>query len=295
METKLSLWGKIKAYRLKNNFIVMMFLVVIFILSFVVYLQPAARNNDVVSNIAMALFTSLLATIFAMCAEIYVQFKSYENDQFLEDIHTFGIANLNKNKEVLLRDLLRECDRVIWISGYRLIMTNHLKVDIGAAVERGVEVRAVLCPPWTAAFQMVYGTHEKVMNNYYQVLHAIDEARKDDVIYDIRFTDKPLFSDTYKVDQNLVTGPYMHNRDKEYNRIMAKDFFSYNLVKKSKLYNIVESEYLTLCDEAVQVLNWEKFREAYKAVKSGDLREAEKIAMLESACDSLVSQENVQE
>lgn len=295
METKLSLWGKIKAYRLKNNFIVMVFLVVIFLLSFVVYLQPAARNNDVVSNIAMALFTSLLATIFAMCAEIYVQFKSYENDQFLEDIHTFGIANLNKNKEVLLRDLLRECDRVIWISGYRLIMTNHLKVDIGAAVERGVEVRAVLCPPWTAAFQMVYGTHEKVMNNYYQVLHAIDEARKDGVIYDIRFTDKPLFSDTYKVDQNLVTGPYMHNRDKEYNRIMAKDFFSYNLVKKSKLYNIVESEYLTLCDEAVQVLNWEKFREAYNAVKRGDLREAEKIAMLESACDSLASEQKESE
>ena len=290
METKLSVWGKIKAYRLKNNVIVMVFLAVVFVLSFVVYLQPEARKNEVVSNIAMAIFTSLLATIFAMCAEIYVQFKTNENDQFLEDIHTFGIANLNKNKEVLLRDLLHDCERIIWISGYRLIMTDHLKSEIGEAIRRGANVKAILCPPWTTAFQLVYGKREKVMDHYFQVLHAIDEAARQGGNYDIRFTEKPLFSDTYKVDLHLVTGPYMHNKDKEYNRIMAKDFFSYNLVKKSKLYNIVEGEYLTLCEEAVCVLNWERFREAYKISLTSDLRETEKIELLKNACD-VITQE----
>lgn len=287
MESKLSIWGKLKAYRLKNNVIVMIFLVVVIILSFIVYLQPQARENEVISSIAMAFFTSLLATIFAMCADIYVQFKTNENDQFLEDIHTFGIANLNKNKEALLREQLRDCDREFWISGYRLIMTNHLKSDIAKAVQRGASVRAILCPPWTTAFQLVYGKQEKVMDNYFQVFHAIDEARKPGEFYDIRFTEKPLFSDTYKVDQNLVTGPYMHNKDKEYNRIMAKDFFSYNLVKKSKLYGIVEGEYLTLCEEATEILNWERFRDAYEQVQAGDLRETEKIELLRKACDPL--------
>lgn len=285
MDKKLSLWGKIKAYRLKNNVVVMIFLTVVFILSVVVYMQPSTRNNEVISNIALAIFTSLLATIFAMFAEICVQFKTYENDQFLEDIHTFGIANLNRNKEEVLRDLLEECDKTIWISGYRLIMTNNLKNNIGEAMHRGAEVTAVLCPPWADGFKLVYGTNEKVMDFYFQVLHVIDGARQEKKRYQIFFTEKPLFSDTYRIDQNLVTGPYMHNRDKEYHRTMAKDFFSYNLVKKSRLHSLVEGEYLTLCEEAEQVLNWEKFREAFNKYETGDYRELEKMELLKEACD----------
>lgn len=286
MEKKLSLWGKIKAYRLKNNVMVMAFLIAVFLLSVLVYLQPSARNNEVISNIALAVFTSLLATIFSMCAEIYVQFKKYENDQFLEDIHTFGIANLNRNKEQVLRELLDDCDKTIWISGYRLIMTNNLKKSIAEAMQRGAEVTAVLCPPWSNAFQLVYGENEKVMDYYFQVFHAMDEARQDKKACDILFTEKPLFSDTYRVDQNLVTGPYMHNKDKEFHRAMAKDFFSYNLVKKSRLHSLVENEYQTLCEEAAKQLNWDKFREAYKKYEAGDYRETEKIQLLKEACDA---------
>jgi hypothetical protein len=284
MEHRLSLWEKIKAYRLKNNCIVLIFLCVVFIVSLLVYLQPRFREDEVIADIALACFTSLLATIFAMCAELYVQFKSSENDRFLEDIHTFGIDNLNKNKEIVLSDLLHDCRDEFWISGYRLILTRNLKSEIESAVERGVRIKAILCPPWTEAFRLVYGEHEKSMDNYFEVLHAICEKRKPDLEYDIRFVEKPLFSDTYKVDQNLVTGPYMHNRDSEYNRMMAKDFFSYNLVKKSELYNLVEGEFLTLMNEAALVLDWEKFKDAYQRLCEEDLRESEKMQLLKSAC-----------
>ena len=102
--------------------------------------------------------------------------------------------------------------------------------------------------------------------------------------YSIYFTDKPLFSDTYKVDQNLVTGPYMHNRDGEYKRLMAKDFFSYNLVKKSRLYELVESEFLTLCEEATHELDWEKFARAYEEQETKDLNDEQKCRLLQEAC-----------
>jgi hypothetical protein len=288
MNHKLSLWEKIKAYHLKNNCIVLIVLCLIFLISFLVYLQPKWRNNDVIANIALACFTSLLATILAMCAEIYVQFKSSENDQFLEDIHTFGIANLNKNKEVLLRELLQDCDKEFWISGYRLILTRNLRPEIESIVKRGVKIKALLCPPWTEAFRLVYGEREKVMDNYFEVLHVIrvnQMSTTETTDYDIRFIEKPLFSDTYKVDMHLVSGPYMHNRDQKYNRIMAKDFFSYNLIKKSELYTIVETEYLTLMDEASLVLDWEKFDSAYQKLCEEDLRESEKMELLKSACE----------
>lgn len=284
MDKKLSFWSKLKAYRLKNNVLVIIFISIVFILSLVVYMLPGVSENAVISNLALAIFTSLLATIFAMLAEVYVSYKKFENDQFLEDIHTFGIANLNKNKETLLRDMLVDCDRWIWISGYRLILTDHIKSDIAAAIRRGAKVTALLCPPWAIGFQLVYGEQEKVMDNYFNVLHSIKEAMKTYEGFDIFFVDKPLFSDTYRIDQQLVTGPYMHNKDPEYNRIMAKDFFSYNLVRKSKLYEIIDNEYRTLCEEAKLKLDWDKFEASYNTLKAGDYRESEKRELLLSAC-----------
>lgn len=295
MEKKLSLWAKIKAYRLKNNVIVMLFLVLIIVILLFVYISPLWKDNEVVANIALAVFTSLLATILAMCAEIYVQFKAYENDQFLEDIHTFGIANLNQDKGALLQEFLSECDHEIWISGYRLILTDTLKSDISKAVERGAAVKAVICPPWTEAFRMVYGEHEKVMDYYFNVFHAISMAKKhSENKFEIRFIDKPIFSDTYKIDQNLVTGPYMHNRDEQYNWTMAKDFFSYILIKKSKLYHLVETEYLTLFEEAKFRLNWEKFDQKYQEKLVSDWCEKQKIDALFAACDEVGDEEAVE-
>lgn len=286
MKNRLSFWEKLKAYRLKNNVVIVIVLFWIVVLSIVLYLVPGIRHDAVLGNILMAVFTSFLATIMSLIAEVYVKFKDNERDQFLEDIHTFGIDNLNKNKEDVLKELLKDSDNMIWISGYRLIMTNRIKADIAEAIRRGAEVRAILCPPWSEAFHMVYGTNAKVADNYYQVLYSIYKAKEgmENRDYKIYFINKPLFSDTYRVDQNLVTGPYMHNKDGEYKRLMAKDFFSYNLVKKSRLYELVESEFLTLCNEAGYELDWEKFAKAYEEQESKDLNDEQKCRLLQDAC-----------
>lgn len=296
MEKKLSLWARVKAYRLKNNVVVMFFLVLIIGISLVIYTSPLCRGNEVLANIALAVFTSLMATVLAMCAEIYVKFKTYENDQFLEDIHKFGIANLNQDKGNLLRTLLNECDNEIWISGYRLILSDTLADDIAEAIMRNATGKAVICPPWSEAFCMVYGENEKVMDYYYNVFHAISMAKnKSKGNFDIHFIDKPIFSDTYKIDQNIVTGPYMHNRDDKWNRTMAKDFFSYILVKESQLYKLVVAEYKTLFEEAKYSLNWERFDQVYQYKLANDWCEREKREALLSACDEVKPIELVDE
>lgn len=287
MDRKSTLWNRLVSYKLRNNIIVLFFLIGIFVISIGVYLNPDWRSNEVISNVALAFITSLLATIFAMVAEIYVKYKSHVNDVFLEDIHSFGIEKLTADKKVYMKELLEDCHETIWISGYRLIMTNQLSGDIKKAIQRGASATAVLCPPWTESFKLVYGENEKVADNYFNVFESIYNAtvhaKLDLNNYQIFFIDKPLFSDTYKVDQNLITGPYMHNKDEQNKRVTANDFFSYNLVKKRPLYNMVEKEFKTLCGEATSVLDWNKFKAVYDSYIAQDWNEAEKIENLKSA------------
>ena len=103
-------------------------------------------------------------------------------------------------------------------------------------------------------------------------------------ICEVRFTKKPLFSDTYKVDMNIITGPYMHNHDEEHHRITANDFFTYDLIKKSHLYNLVKNEYLTLWNEADETLVWSNYLLAAEQIKINDLREKEKVKLISEAC-----------
>ena len=270
----------------------------IFVLSLVLYQLPELRGNAVVSSILVALFTSLLVTVFTMIADIVVSYQSHKNEQFLENLSEFGIKNLYRDKKVALQTLLSDCDRMIWISGYRLILTRNLKKDIYESIRRGADVKAVICPPWEEAFKMVYGDNEKVLDNYLQVFDVINKGRKEmnktSKQMQIVFVDKPIFSDTYRVDQNLITGPYMHNRDEEYHRLMAKDFFSYNIVRQSSLYKIVDDEYKTLFSEAKYRLDWDKFEKVYQEIESSDYREAEKMAKLQEACEEIGPDEKLE-
>lgn len=296
MRAKLNFKEKLEAYHLVNTMYVIVVLGIITLLSIILYANPIIRKNEIWGNIALAVFTSLLASIVAISAELYVQFKASERDLFLEDIHTFGIASLNQNKEVALRDMLKECDNEIWISGYRLIMTEHLKEDIAkAVVEHGVKVKLLACPPWEVAYQMVFGK-DKVMDNYYKVIHAIRSAEKkyyDNMphsskipLLEVRFVNKPIFSDTYRVDQNLITGPYMHNINEENQRIEAKDYFSYNVATKSPLYGYITDEFHMLWESASKdagfILNLEEFDKAYDMYLASDYNEEGKMNLLKN-------------
>lgn len=288
MQRNLSIWEKLKAYRLENNVYVLIMLVVSVLISLAVYVTPFFRDYKFVPELALACGTSLLATIFVVATDVYVKYQNHKDDQFLEGVHEFGISNLHFNKQKLLEDLLGDCEREIWISGYRLILTRNIANHISDAVKRGATVKIIVCPPWREGFKSVYGEHDKVLDNYFKVFQAIARASHDvESCCEVRFTSKPIFNDTYKVDGHLITGPYMHNRDEDYNRITANDFFTYDLVKKSRLYRLVENEYETIWEEAEETLVWSEFKKIADDFVHKDLREREKIELMRSACVSI--------
>ena len=261
---------RLKAYKLTTQLLITILLFVIALVALSLYLIPAIRNNVIAEKLLLALFTSLLVSVITMLVNITIEFNKHKSEEYLENLREFGIGNLYPNKENTLKELLVDCDRTIWVSGYRLIMTNRLKQDFAEAVKRGADYIAVITPPWSEAYKLVYGDDESVINNYINVFEVVNiarKSRKDNFTCEVYFVNKPLFSDTYRVDQKILTGPYMHNKDKEFNRLMARDFFSYDIVRQSNLAKLVNDEYRTLCDEAEKRLDWDKFESLIKTMR----------------------------
>ncbi len=283
-----SLISKLRAYKLEPQIVVVCIVAVIFIVSFWLYHLEEFQKNEVALNLLLAIFTSLLVTVFTMVADIVVAYQQHENETFFEDMHEFGIESLSGDKETVLRERLQECKKTIWVTGYRLILTERLKKDIYEAVLRGADFYAVICPPWTEAFQMVYGEHERVMDYYVKVFGEVLKAKKKcgrtDGIFEVHFVNKPIFSDTYRADQYLITGPYMHNKDEEFHKMMAKDFFSYSVVRESRLSQIIKDEYrLLFHQEYESALDWTKFEEVYEDISTNDYTDSKKMKRFQSA------------
>lgn len=288
MNSKRSLWQKLQAYKLHNNVYVVLMLAASVLGSILLYVSPL-RESRFVPELALACATSLLASIFSLVSDIYVKYKNHENDKLLEGIHEFGINDLHFNKQLLLEHLLKTCDKEVWVSGYRLILTSKISTSLSQAIKQGAVIKILISPPWLDGFQLVYGDYDPIIDNYCKVFNAIAKACREaerpvEQICEVRFTKKPLFSDTYKVDLHIVTGPYMHNRDEDDHRITANDFFTYNLIKKSRLYHLVENEYITLWEEADSLLVWDNYAKASEKIRTNDLREKEKIELIKNAC-----------
>jgi len=291
VNSRRSIWQKLQAYKLHNNVYVVIMLAVSVAGSILIYVSPL-RESRFVPELALACATSLLASIFQLVSDIYVKYKNLENDKLLEGIHEFGINDLHFNKQQLLEHLLKSCDREVWVSGYRLILTSKIAPSLSQAIRQGANLKLLISPPWMDGFKLVYGENDRVIDNYCKVFSAIAKACREagrpvEEVCEVRFTQKPLFSDTYKVDLHIVTGPYMHNRDEDDHRITANDFFTYNLIKKSRLYNLVENEYMTLWEEADSVLVWEAYAKASEQIRIQDLREKEKIELMQEASQPL--------
>lgn len=291
MNSKRSIWQKLQAYKLHNNVYAVLMLAASVLGSIMIYVSPL-REIRFVPELTLACATSLLASIFALVSDIYVKYKNHENDKLLEGIHEFGISDLHFNKQLLLEHLLKTCDKEVWVSGYRLILTSKIAASLSQAIKQGAVIKILISPPWLEGYRLVYGDHDRIIDNYCKVFSTIAKACREadrpvDQICEVRFTSKPLFSDTYKVDLHIVTGPYMHNRDEDNLRITANDFFTYNLIKKSRLYHMVENEYLTLWEESDSMLVWEKYAKASEYIRTNDLREKEKIELLKDACQPI--------
>lgn len=219
-----------------------------------------------------------------------MRYKNFDKDQFFEEIYEFGIRALHFNKKELLEELLPRCRKELYLSGYRLILLSEVSSLLTSAVERGVKVRVVVVPPWCGSFQMVYGT-EKVIDNYCRVFRALapNSMSTEDIDgqCEVRFVGKPLFSDTYQVDNHLITGPYLHNKTPQDGRITAGDFFTYDIDRRSQLHDLVQAENDTLWDEAEGKLDWGRFLSVDRQIQKGDFTEKDKIDLMKSACISL--------
>ncbi len=287
-----SLWQKLKSYRLHHNVYVMMALVVAVIFSTVAfYFLYATGDQGFLFNLMIAVSTSLLASIFCMISDLILKYKEAESDKLMKGLHEFGISDLHFDKLELLENLMADCSRECWLSGYRLILTRKLIPHIESVVERGLTIRILVCPPWSDAYKSVYGTNDLTIDNYCKVFRAVlraagspAEAAK---LCQVKFTDKPLFNDTYKVDDYLITGSFLHNRDKEYGRITAGDFFCFDLERRSQLYDLINEEYLTLWDEATNCLDWNGFAKICEEYWTEDLRESEKIRWIQNVCQKI--------
>lgn len=292
MKPELSFRKKLEAYHLSQQVVVITVLVLVTIASAAVYMIPDVRKNEIAANLLLAVFTSLMASIVAITVETYVSYKAAEKDEFIEDLHTFGIARLNHNKEEALRKLLFTCDKELWISGYRLIMTANLRHDIAAAIEHhGVNVRILVCPPWSEAFHLIYD-EDKVMDHYFEIAHTLYRAQqhyyqqtgdRHKAKIEFRTVRRPIFNDTYKVDTRFVTGPYMHNKDKDNKKITAKDFFSYDVMERSTFYTLVKDEFEGLWMEADSVLDLAALEEQYQQYRNSDCNDREKQQLFRAA------------
>ena len=284
-----TLWQRLKDYGLMNTVYVLGLLLFATVVSALIfYYLYTTGDHGFWFELMLAVATSLLASMFCMVSELIVKYKECENDKLVKGLHEFGISDLHFDKKALLKELISKCQKDCWISGYRLILTKGLSTDLTELIIERREIRILVCPPWTDAYKSVYGTKDQSIDNYYWILKAILNGAEGDIamadkLCRVRFTNKPLFNDTYKVDDYLVTGSYMHNRDAEHGRITASDFFCFDLQKKTQLYRRIYEEYETLWEEAAGELDWAKFDAAYKQMKQEDLREAERIELLQNA------------
>jgi len=226
-------------------------LIALFLLLSVSVVSYAMTTIPIISQISMAVFTSLLATILMTFFDLFVKYRNFEHTQFIDNLYSFGIHNLHFDKKTLLQSLIKDAHEQIWVSGYRLILTVELSRDILSAIERRIDVRILACPPWSEAYGLVYGEGTGIIDNYlalFKVMTSYSSLSEHQI--EVRFSDTPLFNDTYRVDNKIVTSPYMHNRDVIFGTMTAHDFFTYELDKNYRLYHLMEDEYTALWDQS---------------------------------------------
>ena len=177
------------------------------------------------------------------------------------------------HKDELLESILPRCSSEIWISGYRLIMTaktSFLKALTAACKNSpGLQVKVLAVAPWSETFQLVYG-QEDVTDNYFKVFYTLCHCRREYGTHlEIRLTNKPIFNDTYKVDDRFVTGPYLHCISKNQTKITAKDFFSLDINDPRKeLFTLVSKDYLAVWASAGKVLDCDRFLDSFPEKKN---------------------------
>lgn len=259
----------LKQYKLTGNLLfssLLVFLTVIFLLIWLF-----SSDKGIMHELSIAFSTSLIASLLCLISDSFLKYKESKNDEYINSLKGFGISNLQFHKDIVLEAMIPDCKKEIWISGYRLIMTAKTSflhsIEMCCRKRNGIKIRLLLVPPWTKSFNLIYGD-EDVSDNYLKVLSTIASyMEKYKAIPEVRFTEKPIFNDTYKVDDCFVTGPYLHCSNADTNeKITAKDFFSLVIDEPRKeLFGIIYNDYTALWEDMSFLFDFEGFYKEYKS------------------------------
>ena len=282
-----SLIQYIDQYHLGSNIFFSVLLVLFTALFLVTWLYT---QDGVFHELSLAIATSLMASLLCLMSDTFLKIRESKNDAYISKLKSFGIENLQFNKNEILESVIPNCRKEIWISGCRLIMTSKssFRQALVTACKRSpqMHIKLLAAPPWSSAYQLVYGD-EQVSLNYIKILKDLLKCVQEyDMQMEVHFSQKPLFSDTYKVDDRFITGPYLNCADRYNNRITAKDFFSLDITDPDKeLYQIIYDDYMALWDEATEKLDLQKFARALSAVDNpAALTEQARIELLRGSC-----------
>lgn len=284
---KNSLAQYINQYRLGNN---LLFCALLFVCTVFFLALWLLSDGNLAQELSLAIATSLMASLLCLVSDTFLKIRESKNDKYISTLKSYGIANLQFNKNELLESIIPHCRKEIWISGCRLVMTSKSSFRDALVTacmrSRNMHIKLLATPPWSTAYQLIYGD-EDVTLNYLKILQdlliCVENHRLD---LEVRFSEKPLFSDTYKVDNRFVTGPYLHCADENNNRITAKDFFSLDITSpETELYKLFYSDYMTLWKEAATELDIALVAEKLREVKDMEaLSRLERTELLMGCC-----------
>ena len=235
-----------------NRELTMLFLILT--LSIIFLLLWMNSSEQLSKELWLAIFTSLGASLITLGTDSVLKYFQSKNDEHISALTTFGIDNISFNKDEVLETIIPRAKHELWISGYRLIMTtkNNFKDAIKRAAANGensnFRIRVLLVSVYSNSFSYVYdGEVKSTIANYkslYKLLCEIKANYNTDI--EVRFTIRPIFNDTYKVDDRFITSPFLHSVEKN-ERITAKDFYAIDVSdQNSLLYKRIESDYETI-------------------------------------------------
>ena len=281
----------IRQYRLAGNFVFLSMLTALTVFFLVIWFNT---DSGVLHELSIAFSTSLIASALCLLSDSILKYRESKNDDYINTLKSFGIDNLQFHKDELLESVIPSCSKEIWISGYRLIITaktsfrKAMKEFCSNASSKHPTVRLLTVAPWSDTFALVYGT-EDVTDNYFKVISDLCRYRKDyGTNIEIRMTNKPIFNDTYKVDDRFVTGPYLHCTDSYNKKITARDFFSLDINDpKKELYDIILKDYTAVWESADYILDFDNTDiTAFTDGRYSELTKEQKLSLLQSVCTS---------
>lgn len=79
-----------------------------------------------------------------------------------------------------------------------------------------------------------------------------------------------------------------------HNRLTANDFFTYELHRQSQLHGLVNNEFMTLWEDSVLELEWDRWLQVSEVIRTGDHNDAQKQELLQLACRPVGRAERVE-